>query len=89
MGKSYTYRYQVGREYAINNTLYHVAFSSSRKDIVLERARKKGYTNTLIRKDFGSYALLVPVRPSFRVESPRFGKLLQKYSENAEKLGLI
>ena len=84
MGISHTYKYQVGRSYKIKDLIYDVVFSSSHKEDVKKRARR--YKDPIIRKDLGSYALLVPVVPSMTVEASRFRQLLKKYSSNYKKI---
>ena len=83
MGKSYTYKYQIGRSYKIKDLIYDAVFSSTKKEDVKKRARR--YKDPIIRKDLGSYALLVPVAPSMTVEESRFRQLLNKYSSNYKK----
>jgi len=83
MGKSYTYKYQIGRSYRIKDLIYDAVFSSTIKEQVKERAKR--YKDPIIRKDLGSYALLIPVSPTMTVEASKFSQLLQKYSGNWKK----
>jgi len=84
MGKSHTYKYQIGRSYRIKDLIYDAVFSSTNKEDVKQRARK--FKDPIIRKDLGSYALLVPVSPTMTVEISRFRQLLKKYSSNYKKI---
>jgi len=84
MGKSHTYKYQIGRSYRIKDLIYDAVFSSTNKEDVKQRAKK--YKDPIIRKDLGEYALLIPVTPSMTVESSRFRQLLQKYGSNYKKI---
>jgi hypothetical protein len=83
MGKSHTYKYQIGRSYTIKDVIYDAVFSSTNKsDAVI---RSKQYNDALIKKDLGAFVVLIPVSPSMTTETPRFTMLLKKYRENYKK----
>jgi hypothetical protein len=82
MGRSYTYKWQIGRTYRIKHTMYDVVYQSSiRKNIVDESKR---YNFPKIKKDMGHYALLVPVAPSMTASD--FEEQLRKYHNNYKML---
>ena len=76
MGKSYTYKYQVGRSYRIKEIIYDVVLSSTDKNNAFQRARKYDYTK--VKKDLNSYAVLVPVAPSMTLSNDEFRLALKK-----------
>lgn len=84
-GASRTLRYQVGRDYIINNIIYDVVASSTEnKKFLLDKINKEKYDNPIIRKDGNTYALLVPVAPS--LNHPRFHEAIKKTKFNWQKI---
>ena len=84
MGKSRTYKYQIGRTYRIKNLLYDAIFSSTKKIDSIKKAKQ--YDDALVRKDLNYYTVLVPVTPSMGLKLSEFKILIEKYQSNWEKL---
>lgn len=87
MGASHTYKYQLGKTYALGDTLYDAVFSTTEHDSRTLYLVKKKYDYPIVRKDLGAYTILVPVAPSMTVEDmDKYKKLLVKYKKNWKKL---
>jgi hypothetical protein len=83
MGKSHTYKYQIGKFYIINGIDYLAEFSSTDKSKVLRYAMK--FYNAKIKKDYSQYVVLVPTSdfPSMSIAN-----LTEGFKLNRKKLGL-
>jgi len=92
MGKSRSFKYQIGKSYELNKVIYDVIYSSTKRDDVVKKA--KGYDFPKIVKDGSAYALLIPVSPSMKMEAKfmdkntPFAVALKKYADNYKKLRL-
>ena len=83
MGKSHTYKYQIGKFYIINGIDYMAEFSSTDKTRALKHSIR--FHGAKVKKDYSQYVVLIPVS-----DYPRMSvmNLAEGFKLNRKMLGL-